>query len=308
MIDRYKTSQAFRTALETRLREIAHSRGTDLQRLRRRVAFERLLARLFSQVDPPWLLKGGYALELRLQERARSTLDLDLTIPELDRLRLMMGADRETPSSELVHEYLQQAAAADQGDYFQFLIQQPRVMPAGAPKGGIRYSVESRLAGRIFARFRLDVGLGDVVLDQPDWVDGSDLLEFAGVPAVRVALYPLTQQFAEKIHAYTFPWRDRVSTRVKDLADLVLLVDSGELDPERSSKALKATFEIRNTHELPYRLPQPPVEWTDSYAALARELGLSASNLHEAHSQLDRVWQRWGLDQADASSEASTIP
>ena len=118
MIDRYKTSQAFRTALETRLREIAHSRGTDLQRLRRRVAFERLLARLFSQVDPPWLLKGGYALELRLQERARSTLDLDLTIPELDRLRLMMGADRETPSSELVHEYLQQAAAADQGITF----------------------------------------------------------------------------------------------------------------------------------------------------------------------------------------------
>ena len=41
MIGPYDTPHAFRTALEARLRNIAQSRGTDLQRLRRRVAFER---------------------------------------------------------------------------------------------------------------------------------------------------------------------------------------------------------------------------------------------------------------------------
>lgn len=74
MIGPYGGPQAFRTALEARLKNIAHGHGTDLQRLQRRVAFERLLARLFAQDDPPWLLKGGYALELRLADRARSTL------------------------------------------------------------------------------------------------------------------------------------------------------------------------------------------------------------------------------------------
>jgi predicted nucleotidyltransferase component of viral defense system len=90
MIGPYNTPHAFRTALEARLRNIAQSRGTDLQRLRRRVAFERLLARLFALDDPPWLLKGGYALELRFEDRARSTLDLDISVPAPERLQVVV--------------------------------------------------------------------------------------------------------------------------------------------------------------------------------------------------------------------------
>jgi hypothetical protein len=52
---------------------------TDLNRLRRQVSFDRLLARLFQEKQPPWALKGGYALELRFKA-ARSTVDIDLTL------------------------------------------------------------------------------------------------------------------------------------------------------------------------------------------------------------------------------------
>ena len=48
-------------------------------RLRRKVAFDRLLARLFHEQTGNMLLKGGYALELRL-ESARATKDIDLSI------------------------------------------------------------------------------------------------------------------------------------------------------------------------------------------------------------------------------------
>jgi hypothetical protein len=41
----YKTAVAFRTALETRLQMRARAETTDLQRLRRQVAFDRFLAR-----------------------------------------------------------------------------------------------------------------------------------------------------------------------------------------------------------------------------------------------------------------------
>ena len=77
----YKTPQALRTALEVRLLELAKRTGTDLQRLRRRVAFDRFLARLFNEArdQPPWFLKGGYAIELRIQS-ARTTKDIDLSI------------------------------------------------------------------------------------------------------------------------------------------------------------------------------------------------------------------------------------
>jgi hypothetical protein len=43
----------------------------DLNRLRRLVSFDRLLARLFRDEAPPWVLKGGYALELALAIRSK---------------------------------------------------------------------------------------------------------------------------------------------------------------------------------------------------------------------------------------------
>ena len=46
---RYDTANAFRAALETRLLERSRRDDTDLQRLRRQVAFDRLLARMFGQ-------------------------------------------------------------------------------------------------------------------------------------------------------------------------------------------------------------------------------------------------------------------
>ena len=68
----YTTSEAFRTALEERLTKIARVEGIDLQRIRRQVAFDRLLARLALAPGNPWVLKGGYAMELRYR-MARST-------------------------------------------------------------------------------------------------------------------------------------------------------------------------------------------------------------------------------------------
>lgn len=73
----YSTATAFRRALEDRLAALSKASGTDLQRMRRQVGFDRLLVRLFSIGNPPWRLKGGYALELKLS-LARATRDLDL--------------------------------------------------------------------------------------------------------------------------------------------------------------------------------------------------------------------------------------
>ena len=51
--------------------------GTDLRRLRRQVAFDRLLARLFVEPLTEWVLTGGYAMELRFRT-ARATQGLTL--------------------------------------------------------------------------------------------------------------------------------------------------------------------------------------------------------------------------------------
>ena len=75
----YATAGAFRRALEERLKSMSQAEQIDINRLRRQVSFDRLLARLFRQDPAPWVLKGGYALELRFKS-ARSTIDIDLTL------------------------------------------------------------------------------------------------------------------------------------------------------------------------------------------------------------------------------------
>ena len=80
----YTTAVGFRTALEERLKRTALTEQVDLNRLRRQVSFDRLLARLFREEPAPWVLKGGYALELRFKT-ARSTVDIDLTLQRAPR-------------------------------------------------------------------------------------------------------------------------------------------------------------------------------------------------------------------------------
>jgi len=55
----YAAHGAFRKALEERLKQKSKADQVDLNRLRRQVAFDRLLARLFRDDAPPWAQKGG---------------------------------------------------------------------------------------------------------------------------------------------------------------------------------------------------------------------------------------------------------
>jgi len=244
MIGRYQTARAFRAALEERLRQTAREHGLDLMRLRRQVAFDRLLARLFATSDVPWLLKGGYTFELRLRGKARATKDLDLSIPDLE--RLTVGENEPFPdTNSLIHDRLQEAAASDLYDGFEFRVGTPMADMDAAPYGGARYPIEAWLDNRKFATFHLDVGIGDAITADPEWLTSPDVLGFAEIPPARVAALSREQQFAEKIHAYTLPRRDRANSRVKDLIDLVLLLRLGLSDTDMVKQALHATFARR---------------------------------------------------------------
>jgi len=273
-VKQYKTAGAFRTALETRLQTRAQVERTDLQRLRRQVAFDRFLARLFPTGPMgtyPWILKGGYAMELRIRS-ARTTKDIDLTLH--DGTRLAKDPDERRKQ---VRAMLQDSAAIQLNDYFEFLVGEPREELDGAPEGGSRYPVDARMDGRGFARFHVDVGTGDEVLEPLDVVEGRDWLGFGGIAPPSFPVISREQQFAEKLHAYSLPRGDRVNTRTKDLIDMLLLIRQGKLDNPRLAAALRATFAKRATHPMPQKLEPPPSEWEPVFQALARECDLDVS-------------------------------
>jgi len=293
MTGSYASPQAFRMALEARLRASALEQGLDLQRLQRLVAFERFLARLFAGDNPPWVLKGGYALELRLAGQARSTLDLDISVLPVNKMVTLHRQDLQ--SSDSLYHALTDQATLDLGDSFTYVIKPPTTIPSQSQRGSIRFSVTARLAGHEFCRFRLDVGTGDPLLQPPDWIACPDSLGFAGIAPPRVAVCPVAQQFAEKLHAYTFPWVDREGTRVKDLVDMILLVASALLQAEAVQEALVATFRSRSTHPIPNLIPEAPGDWSDPFEALAEEMGLSTATTLDAVLLLRSVWADWQI-------------
>ena len=216
----------------------------------------------------PWVLKGGYAMELRVQS-ARTTKAPDLTLHDGTHLSKDMKVRREQ-----VRAMLQEAAAARFDDYFEFLLGEAREDLDGAPEGGSRYPVQARMDGRDFARFPVDVGIGDEVIEPLDVVTGKDWPGFGGIAPPSFPIISAEQQFAEKLHAYTLPRGEHTNTRTKDLIDMVLLIRGGKLERKKTAVAVRATFTRRATHEVPGKLDSPPGNWAPVFDALAKECGL----------------------------------
>ena len=282
MTIRFKTAADFRKSLEHRLKVMASEKGEHLQRLRTKIAFDRLLARLFSSEEQNFFLKGGYAMELRLKT-ARATKDIDLTSIK----RMEVEDDR---LSTVILEELRILAQKDLGDFFIYRIEEAQFDLNNAPYGGARYPVSALLDGKLFVRFQLDVG-ADAIVTHTERISGTDWLNFCGIPSPVFAMISIEQQFAEKLHAYTLPRVERPNTRVKDLVDLVLLVKMQTLNIEVLKEALRLVFKVRQTHPLPRRAHAPPPTWKVPYSELAKECTLEL-DLDEAFREVVLLYSR----------------
>ena len=69
-----------RASLIVRMSNAAHETGVVPRRIHLVVAIDRLLVRLLQAAPGQWVVKGGYANQLRRPDDARFTEDLDLKI------------------------------------------------------------------------------------------------------------------------------------------------------------------------------------------------------------------------------------
>ena len=269
---KYGSGAAFRRALEDRLRIMSLETGIPLVRLRKMIAFDRFLSRLFLHKPDQWVVKGGFALQLRLGTGARTTKDVDL---------LVLGGMQE------IYPHLREAGAINLGDWFAF-----EVMDTTSPNvedtGGLRYRLHTLLDGRTFERFHIDIGIGDPLLAPVEYLETPALLTFAGIEPIPVPCYPIVQQIAEKYHAYTRPHVSGASSRVKDFADMLLMAELGEMDSQNLRKAIQVTFDNCKTHELPMSVPLPSKDWTLPFQKISIEVGLKYKSLSDAGSALQQ--------------------
>jgi len=272
----YRTAKAFRTALEARLKQKARTQGLNFDRLYKRVAFDRFLARIFNMQPPAFVMKGGYALEIRATTQtitaARATKDIDRTSKD----KYLFYMDNKA-QNQLIFQKLQQCMSQQFNDYFEFLIGEPTLELENTPYGGGRFPVEAKMDRRTFTKFHVDVGVGDVIIEPLEKLTPTDWLEFAGIPSVNIYAISKEQQLAEKLHAYTLP-RER-NSRTKDLVDIYLLTNDQSCDFQKVWQALEMTFKRRKTHAIPKTLSPPPSEWAVQFIALAKDCQIETDYL-----------------------------
>ncbi len=191
----YDNPTSFKEALEHRIRERT-PKGLIVARTRQLVVFDRFLARIASVFGDAATLKGGMALELRI-DRARTTKDVDLRL---------IGR-----SSDLLSR-LQQAARLDLDDFLTFEIvpdaDHPEIEAEGMKYDGLRFRAECSLAGKIYGqRFGVDVAFGDPIFGEPDTIVADDVLGFAGIAPPTLRVYPLETHIAENLHRTAYPPR-----------------------------------------------------------------------------------------------------
>ncbi|MBT2390676.1 nucleotidyl transferase AbiEii/AbiGii toxin family protein [Streptomyces sp. ISL-1] len=278
----YQDAVALRGALEARLKRQSDSDGTDLGRVRRPVVFDRLAARLSADADGEWILKGGAALEFRLRNPARATKDLDLAV-------LAVGLN-----GRAIREALLDTLTEDpDGDWFTFRVVPPVALAVdSAERPAWRLSVEAGLAGKPFAGVRLDVAARAEEVTATEQLSLLGVLDFAGTPARMIEAVDRRPHFAEELHAFTRDDGDRPNTRVKDRADLVLLIENG-LAPDRElDGVVQHVFTIRATHPLPSNLPGPPPLWHETYPPLVDGLTETTPTLGSALDLVRGFWNK----------------
>lgn len=122
-------------------------------------------------------------------------------------------------------------------------------------------------------------------------------MAFAGMPTRDVEVVDRRQHFAEKLHALTRVYQDRPSSRVRDLPDLMLLIENGLVADGQLVARVRHVFDVRGTHPVPERIPDPPGDWERAYAVLAADLDITARSLDRAIQLLREFWDSALTDQ-----------
>ncbi|WP_211304650.1 nucleotidyl transferase AbiEii/AbiGii toxin family protein [Umezawaea tangerina] len=242
--------------------------------------FERVIARFQTAEPGQWVLKGGMALEVRLHDNARLTKDVDL------------GLRDAVDSASDLHERLVEILTIDlDHDYF--------VLTVGAPErlrddsGGYptwRAKVGARLADKPFGRVQLDVSPRAHELHATDRLAIPNSLAFAGVPAVEVEAVDIHRHAAEKFHGMLRDFGERENSRVRDLVDLVILLEHGLVVPERTATAVRTVWLERDSTEPPDELPPLPESWPDRYRRLAASHDMDFPPYSSAVAHVTQLW------------------
>lgn len=153
----------------------------------------------------------------------------------------------------------------------------------------VRIKIGAQIA-TAYDQFTIDLAHELHMVATPELVRPTPVVVLPGLAEVaEIAVYPLVDQIADKIcamyerHGAT----GTPSTRYRDLHDLVLIVQTYELESDLLARAIAAESTRRGL-TLPARIEPPGPQWAAGYRALAQRSQLPP-DLHDLANALELV-------------------
>lgn len=248
---------------------------------RLRLAYERLLERMDAVSPLLWVVRGGRAIDLRFDGRARPTVDLDVCL-----------ADIAPAHMTELRQLLSEVCQTDLGDGWTIMLTRlQRSLVRGVGLVGFKAWLAACYGARPFEELSVDVSAKACTPTiRPEVLSVPGMLADA---RLRVAVVRPEVQIAEKVHAITWPYGAAMPrARSYDLVDAVALVLAGEPDPARLRTAAEETFRDRGTHSLPGTLAAAPAEWATAFQLHGQGYGLAHLCTAEGIAILSAAWER----------------
>lgn len=206
---RYKTPRA----LEQAVKAAAKKAPYDADKAIRSFYFDRFLCRVFSETPPAFVLKGGQGMLARTVG-TRATRDIDLLFKKQD-------------LDEAVEE-LKRVASIDLEDFITYRFESARPIAVTQEyRDGVNVEFVPLLGSKAQQKISVDLVVDQIACENPDVIDPVNRLEIADLKVAYYSVYPIVCTIADKICAVTQCYPDnRPSSRVKDLVDLVIILNT----------------------------------------------------------------------------------
>ena len=161
----------------------------------------------------------------------------------------------------------------------------------GMTQSSLTAGTEVGLPGRRFGSIKLDVSPRAHELDATDTVALPNPLDFAGFASVEVEIVDVHRHAAEKLHGMLKDFRERENSSVRDLADLMLMLDAGLLSPTRLAAVVTDVWTEREATSPPTSLPELPTSWPQRYERLAAENEIDPRSFDAAAERAAALWR-----------------
>lgn len=219
--------------------------------------FNRFLSRVFSEVtESEWLLKGGTGMLARVPS-TRTTRDIDL--------------QRSGFTLDQALADLRRLVDIDLGDHFHFVYagHEPSIGGDEQPHtDGYRVAFDIYVGAKKKTTLYVDLAVGAGITAPVTTIEPASALHLPRLVSTEYRLYPVVDQVADKVCATMKTYRDRPSSREKDLVDLVVLAVTQDVDG--TSLGVAISTEARRRRMEPFDRFLIPSTWGRGYAKLAR--------------------------------------